>query len=117
MPGVLVAVLFLGAVAAVATMTGAPYIMFPELAALSYGVFLRPNGEWARSPLLLAMTPVATAILGVLVTRTMPYALARRFNPIKADYRSNDSNCPEQLLLVAGFCALYCGHVCSWLSV
>ena len=35
MPGVLVAVLFLGAVAAVATMTGAPYIMFPELAALS----------------------------------------------------------------------------------
>ncbi len=75
MPGVLVAVLFLGAVAAVATMTGAPYIMFPELAALSYGVFLRPNGEWARSPLLLAMTPVATAILGVLVTRTMPYDL------------------------------------------
>ena len=75
MPGVLVAVLFLGAVASVATMTGAPYIMFPELAALSYGVFLRPNGEWARSPLLLAMTPIATAVLGVLVTRAIPYDL------------------------------------------
>ena len=75
MPGVLVAVLFLGAVAAVATMTGAPYIMFPELAALSYGVFLRPNGEWARSPLLLAVTPIATAVLGLLVTQTMPYDL------------------------------------------
>ena len=75
MPGALVAVLFLGAVAAMATMTGEPAIMFPELAALSYGVFLRPSGDWARSPLLLAITPIATAVLGLVVTRTMPYGL------------------------------------------
>jgi len=75
MPGALAAVLFLGVVGSVATMTQAPYIMFPELAALSYGVFLRPTGEWARSPLLLAVTPIAAAVLGLFVTRTMPYGL------------------------------------------
>jgi hypothetical protein len=47
--------------------------MFPELGALSFDVFGRPRGRWSNSPVLLATTPALTAIVGILVTRNLPY--------------------------------------------
>ena len=60
-------------IAGIATATGAFYVMFPELGALSHDVFTRPRGTWARSPLMLAITPFLTAVIGIVFTRALPY--------------------------------------------
>jgi hypothetical protein len=73
--GELFSLAFLGSVAKAALLTGAVYVLFPELAALAYDVFTRPAGVWARSPLMLAITPAAAAAMGTAVARTMPYDL------------------------------------------
>jgi hypothetical protein len=67
------ALLYIGVIATVASVTGAFYVMFPELAALSWDVTERPGGRWAGSPMLLAITPPLTGLIGTVVTRTMPY--------------------------------------------
>ncbi|HKN02019.1 MAG TPA: hypothetical protein VJX23_15995 [Candidatus Binataceae bacterium] len=69
----LLALAYIAIVAKVAVATGAFYILFPELAALSYDIFTRPRGSWASAPVLLVITPVLTAVLGTLVTRALPY--------------------------------------------
>jgi hypothetical protein len=69
----LVAITYIAIIAEVALKTGAFYVLFPELGALAYDVLTRPRGTWARAPVLLAVTPVLTAVIGVFVTRTMPY--------------------------------------------
>jgi hypothetical protein len=69
------ALLYIGVIASVASLTGAFYVMFPELGALSWDVMEHPRGNWARSPLMLALTPAITGILGTMVTRTLPYGL------------------------------------------
>ena len=69
------ALLYIGVIAAVASVTGAFYVMFPELGALSWDVMEHPRGRWASSPWMIALTPPLTGILGTLVTRTMPYGL------------------------------------------
>ncbi len=67
------AVLYIAIVAQVAFATGAFYLMFPELGALSHDVLTRPRGSWARVPIALAVTPVLTAIIGTIITRALPY--------------------------------------------
>jgi len=69
----LAALIYIALVAEVATATGAFYVMFPELGALSHDVLTRPNGRWARAPIALMATPALTAIIGIFVTRAMPY--------------------------------------------
>jgi len=69
----LLALAYIAIVAEVAIATGAFYILFPELGALSHDVFTRPRGSWASAPVLLVTTPVMTAVLGTLVTRNLPY--------------------------------------------
>jgi hypothetical protein len=49
--------------------------LFPELGALSHDVFTRPQGTWARSPVLLAITPALTAVLGIVIARALPYGM------------------------------------------
>lgn len=71
--GELASLVYLGAIAQAAVLTGVAYVLFPELAALAYDVFVRPAGVWARSPGMLAVTPIATAFVGTLIARTMPY--------------------------------------------
>ena len=71
--GIFASLFFMGGIAKAASMTGIAAILFPELAALSYDVFVRPRGVWARAPLMLAITPAITAVLGVVVTRYIPY--------------------------------------------
>jgi hypothetical protein len=68
-----IALLYIALIAMIAHLTGAFYVMFPELGALSHDVLTRPQGTWARSPLLLAITPVLTGIVGICVTRWLPY--------------------------------------------
>jgi len=67
------ALAYIAIVAKVAIATGAFYILFPELAALSHDIFTRPRGSWASAPVLLVITSVLTAVLGTLVTRAFPY--------------------------------------------
>jgi hypothetical protein len=69
----LLALAYIAIVAEVAIATGAFFILFPELGALSHDVFTRPRGSWARAPVLLVITPVLAAVLGTLVTRNLPY--------------------------------------------
>jgi hypothetical protein len=64
---------YLALVTALANASGIGYFLFPELAALASVVFANPSGSWARSPLLLALTPALTAVPGVLITRFLPY--------------------------------------------
>lgn len=73
--GELASLAFLGGVAKSALLTGAVYVLFPELAALAYDVFTHPAGVWARSPVMLAITPAAAATVGTLVAQTMPYGM------------------------------------------
>ena len=67
------AVLYLAAIAALGFLTPAQYVFFPELAALSYDVFTRPGGKWAKAPWFLALTPALAGAMGVVVTRYLPY--------------------------------------------
>ncbi|MFM0334355.1 HPP family protein [Paraburkholderia strydomiana] len=75
MLGAGLSIVLLAAVAKAALVTGAFYVLFPELAALSYDVFTRPSGAWARSPVMLATTPALTAAMGTAVTQVMTYGL------------------------------------------
>lgn len=70
------ALVYIGVIATVASVTGAFYVMFPELAALSWNVMEQPRGRWASSPMLLALTPLLTGLIGTIVTRSLPYGFA-----------------------------------------
>jgi hypothetical protein len=66
-------IVYIAIVAQVGFATGAVYLMFPELGALSHDVLTRPRGSWARAPVALIVTPVLTAIIGTVITRALPY--------------------------------------------
>nr|WKF61735.1 hypothetical protein HUO10_006267 [Paraburkholderia busanensis] len=51
------------------------YTFFPELAALAYGVFMRPAGPWATAPLMVVATPTVTALWGFTVASHLPYGI------------------------------------------
>jgi hypothetical protein len=69
----LISLVYIAIIAEIAIATGAIFVLFPELGALSHDIFTRPRGSWARAPLLLVMTPVMTAVVGTFVTRNLPY--------------------------------------------
>lgn len=77
--GELATTLYMGGVAEAALATGISYLLFPELAALSYAVFTRPRGVWARAPLLMVVTPLLTAVLGILIERHIAYGFVSIF--------------------------------------
>ena len=66
-------VLYMGLIALIARLTGVEFVLFPELGALSHDILKRPQGTWARSPVMLVATPVATALVGTLMTRHFAY--------------------------------------------
>lgn len=67
--------IYIAIIATIAYVTGAFYVMFPELGALSHDVLTRPRGTWARSPILLAITPVVAGVIGILFCRMLPYGV------------------------------------------
>jgi hypothetical protein len=71
--GELIALVYIAIIAEIALATGAFYVLFPELGALSHDVMTRPRGTWANAPLLLAITPVLTGVIGIVFTRSLPY--------------------------------------------
>jgi HPP family len=71
--GEVVALSYIVVIAAVAVLSGAYYVMFPELAALSHESFTRPHGRWASAPLMLVITPALTGLIGIAFTRMLPY--------------------------------------------
>src|ERR1700741_2495992 len=71
--GELIPLVYIAIIAEIACATGAVYVLFPELGALSHDVMTRPRGTWANAPLLLAVTPVLTGVVGTVFTRSLPY--------------------------------------------
>src|SRR5690348_7164683 len=71
--GELIALVYIAAIAEIAYVSGAFYVLFPELGALSHDVFTRPRGTWASTPVLLAITPVLSGAIGIAFTRALPY--------------------------------------------
>lgn len=74
--GDLLAVIYICAISLIASLTGAFYVLFPELGALSWDVMRRPRGRWGAAPGLLAITPAITGALGTATTRNLPYGFA-----------------------------------------
>jgi hypothetical protein len=71
--GEVTALVYIALIAQIAYSTGAFYVLFPELGALSHDVFTRPRGTWASAPFLLAITPVLAGGIGIVFTRALPY--------------------------------------------
>lgn len=69
----LIALVYIAIIAKIACATGAVYVLFPELGALSNDVMTRPRGTWANTPVLLAITPALTGVAGIFFTRALPY--------------------------------------------
>jgi HPP family protein len=69
----LIALVYIAVIAEIAYASGAFYVLFPELGALSHDVFTRPRGPWAAAPFLLAITSVLTGVIGIFFTRALPY--------------------------------------------
>ncbi|HTW88036.1 MAG TPA: HPP family protein [Candidatus Binataceae bacterium] len=69
----LIGLSYIALIAGIASVTGLFYVMFPELGALSHDVFTRPRGTWAAAPVLLVITPLLTALIGIFFTRLLPY--------------------------------------------
>ena len=86
--GELIALVYIAIIAAIACATGAVYVLFPELGALSHDVMTRPRGTWANAPLLLAVTPVLTGVVGIVFTRSLPYGYLSFCLPSPARSRS-----------------------------
>lgn len=64
---------FIGFIAFVAQATGLVFVLFPELGALSHDILRRPQGAWARAPVMLVVTPFLTATVGTVLTRNFAY--------------------------------------------
>ncbi len=69
------AIAYIAAIGLGAWVSGAFYVLFPELGALSHDVFTRPRGTWARAPLMLAITPPLAGVIGIAVTRHLEYGM------------------------------------------
>jgi hypothetical protein len=113
----LVALIYIGFVAAAATVTGAYYMLFPELSALSWDVMERPRGRWANAPLMLALTPALTGFVGTIVTRTIAYGFVSVFLTVLASLailRSMRS--PIAPAISAGLLPLVLGVTSWWYS-
>ena len=67
------AVIFMGVVAAAARRSGVSLLLFPELAALSHDVLTRPRGKWASQPLRMILTPVLAGVAGIFIARHAHY--------------------------------------------
>jgi hypothetical protein len=112
--GDLIALAYIALIATIATLTGAIFVMFPELGALSQDVFARPRGTWGSSPLFVAITPVLTGIVGSLITNLLPYGLISVLLIVGASFFIIEAlNSPVAPAISAGLLPLVVG-IHSW---
>jgi len=71
LPGEVMTALYVGLISWIALFAHTPYILFPELGALSHDIFKRPHGTWAKAPGMLVLTPLLTGLLGTILVRNM----------------------------------------------
>jgi len=110
----IISLVYIAIIAVVANATGAFYVLFPELGALSHDVFTRPRGTWANTPILLAVTPVITGAIGIAITRALPYGfLSVLLNVIGAIVVILGLRSPVAPAISAGLLPLVLG-VTSW---
>jgi len=108
------ALAYIAIIAAVANASGLFYVLFPELGALSHDVMTRPRGTWARSPVLLAITPAFTGAIGIAITRALPYGyLSVLLNVIASMAVISALRSPIAPAISAGLLPLVLG-VTSW---
>lgn len=50
------------------------HTLFPELAALCFGLLSYPQGHWAQKPWAIAVTPTLAGILGILISRWLGFS-------------------------------------------
>jgi hypothetical protein len=62
-----------GMVALAAETTGFMLLLFPELAALSHDIMVRPYGKWGSQPLRLVLTPTLTDVVGIFIARHLTF--------------------------------------------
>lgn len=67
------ATLYMALITGIAVTTGPFFLLFPELGALSYEVLGRPHGRWSSAPQHLATSPALAGVIGIMVTRHLPY--------------------------------------------
>lgn len=75
LPGAYLTVIYLCLVSSLGKVIHNDFAFFPELAALAYGMFMRPAGPWAMTPLMVVATPTVTALWGVSVANYLPYGI------------------------------------------
>jgi hypothetical protein len=71
----IIAVLYMAVIVACANGFHLFFLLFPELGALAADVLIRPNGAWAREPWKLMVTPTVTALVGIVISRLLPYGV------------------------------------------
>lgn len=69
----MLAALYMSVITGIAVTVGPFSVLFPELGALSYETLGRPYGRWGRAPLHLATSPALAGMIGIVVTRYLPY--------------------------------------------
>ncbi|HUW80964.1 MAG TPA: hypothetical protein VMV54_08760, partial [Acidocella sp.] len=68
---------FIASVASLGRWVHLPYLLFPELAALAYGVMTSPDGDWARARGHLFITPVIAAFIGTILSRYLGFGFGQ----------------------------------------
>lgn len=67
------AALYMSVITGIAVTVGPFFVLFPELGALAYEVLGRPHGRWGSAPQHLATSPALAGVIGIVVTRHLPY--------------------------------------------
>ncbi len=106
---------FVTAISALAQITGIRLFLFPEIGALSCDVLRRPNGAWARAPLMLVLTPFCTGLVGTFTTNFFPYGVfAIIINILCATAIIRLSRSPITPAISAGLLPLTLGDASWW---
>ncbi len=70
--GELLALVFVGLSSQLALSSGIVYLLFPEMGALAYDTFKRPQGVWAKASASIFLATTLGALVGTLISRELP---------------------------------------------
>jgi hypothetical protein len=67
--------IYIGIITLFANSTGLTYVLFPELGALTQSALQHPRGKLARAWVVLPLTPLLTAIIGIVLNRALNFGV------------------------------------------